>query len=229
MIVCDLVDLVFVWLLRLQRQTTTSQPAKSRRLPRNPLCRFDSACPTLSVGEIAAVRNSYCAVGVAFEAKVSGFSCFEDLCHTNEGIRILGGPLTDVDEALAVNYAPDINDIYSCSWGPEDDGGHMDGPNGIVLNAMLNGILHGRRGLGSLFVFATGNGGYAQDDCNFDGYTNSIYTITIGAIDQVNGHPEYSETCSCQLAVSYSGGAGYGIVSFSFLLLFVFIVNLLLF
>ncbi|KAJ1669990.1 pheromone processing endoprotease, partial [Spiromyces aspiralis] len=57
-----------------------------------------------------------------------------------------------------------------------------------------------------IFVFATGNGGRFGDNCNFDGYTNSIYTISIGAIDYLEQHPPYSEPCSAQLAVTYSNG-----------------------
>lgn len=148
---------------------------------------------TRCAGEIAAVPNSVCGVGVAYGAKVSG-------------LRILGGPITDVDEAIALNYGNQINDIYSCSWGPSDDGQHCEGPNELVYNAILKGIKNGRGGKGSLFVFATGNGGYFSDNCNYDGYTNSMYTISIGAIDQHNDHPQYSEQCSAHLAVTYSSG-----------------------
>jgi kexin len=51
---------------------------------------------------------------------------------------------------------------------------------------------------------------------NFDGYTNSIYTITVGAIQKNNEHPSYSEPCAATLTVTYSGygGAMSGIVSF---------------
>jgi hypothetical protein len=63
--------------------------------------------------------------------------------------------------------------------------------------AFEKGVKTGRGGLGSIFVFASGpllllsrlqltllqgNGGNARDDCNADGYTNSIYTIAIGGI-----------------------------------------------
>ena len=40
----------------------------------------------------------------------------------------------------------------------------------------------GRRGYGSIFVVASGNGGHFKDNCNFDGYANSIFTVTIGKI-----------------------------------------------
>ena len=151
----------------------------------------DDTHGTRCAGEIAASINSVCGVGVAYGAKVAG-------------IRLLGGTITDVDEALALNYAYQLNHIYSCSWGPSDDGRHVEGPNQLVQNAIINGVTKGRNGLGSIFVFATGNGGINRDNCNYDGYTNSIYGISIGAIDYKNRHPEYSEMCSAHLAVTYS-------------------------
>ena len=45
---------------------------------------------------------------------------------------------------------------------------------------MMHAVEYGREGYGSIFVVASGNGGEAYDNCNFDGYANSIYTITIG-------------------------------------------------
>ncbi|ORX92377.1 hypothetical protein K493DRAFT_330389 [Basidiobolus meristosporus CBS 931.73] len=146
---------------------------------------------TRCAGEIAAANNSVCGVGVAFGSKVSG-------------IRILSGAISDVDEALALVHENQKNHIYSCSWGPPDDGRSMEGPSQVILDAMISGITKGRGGKGSIFVFATGNGGEFEDNCNFDGYANSIYTISIGAIDRFDQRPAYSEKCSAQLAVTYS-------------------------
>ncbi|RKP38100.1 peptidase S8/S53 domain-containing protein, partial [Dimargaris cristalligena] len=150
---------------------------------------------TRCAGEIAAVKNGICGLGIAYDAKISG-------------LRILSGVITDVDEALSLNYNFQKTSIYSCSWGPADDGKAMEAPNELILDAMINGIQKGRGGLGSIFVFATGNGGYFSDNCNFDGYTNSIYTISVGAIDHMERHPYYSEPCSAQLVVAYSSGSG---------------------
>ena len=47
---------------------------------------------------------------------------------------------------------------------------------------------------------------------NYDGYTNSMYTISIGAIDYTNAHPNYAERCSAQIGVTYSNGNGEFIV-----------------
>ncbi|CBX95479.1 hypothetical protein LEMA_P026310.1 [Plenodomus lingam JN3] len=150
---------------------------------------------TRCAGEIAAGRNNFCGVGLAYDAKVSG-------------VRILSGDITDIDEALAINYEMQKNDIYSCSWGPPDDGRTMSAPGILIQQAMITAVQQGRGGKGSIYVFAAGNGAASDDNCNFDGYTNSIYSITVGAIDKNNDHPYYSEACSAQLVVTYSSGGG---------------------
>ncbi|KAL1637164.1 pheromone processing endoprotease [Neofusicoccum ribis] len=148
---------------------------------------------TRCAGEVAAAKNNACGVGVAWDSKISG-------------VRILSGGITDADEALAMNYAMDKNQIYSCSWGPPDDGKSMDEPGILIKKAMVKGVQKGRDGKGSIYVFAAGNGAANDDNCNFDGYTNSIYSVTVGAVDKQNNHPYYSEKCSAQLVVTYSSG-----------------------
>ncbi|GAB7365505.1 hypothetical protein MBLNU230_g6578t1 [Neophaeotheca triangularis] len=150
---------------------------------------------TRCAGEISAVRNDVCGVGVAYDGKVSG-------------VRILSKVISDADEAIALNYGFQSNQIYSCSWGPPDDGQSMEQPGILIRRAMLTGIQKGRQGLGSIFVFACGNGAANDDNCNFDGYTNSIYSVSVGGIDRKGLHPYYSEKCSAQLVVTYSSGSG---------------------
>ncbi|KAL8173505.1 UNVERIFIED_CONTAM: Proprotein convertase subtilisin/kexin type 7, partial [Gekko kuhli] len=149
---------------------------------------------TRCAGEIAAVsNNSFCAVGVAYGSRIAG-------------IRVLDGPLTDSMEAIAFNKHYQINDIYSCSWGPDDDGKTVDGPHQLGKAALQHGVIAGRRGFGSIFVVASGNGGQHNDNCNYDGYANSIYTVTIGAVDEMGYMPFYAEECASMLAVTFSGG-----------------------
>lgn len=61
---------------------------------------------TRCAGEIAAVKNGVCGVGAAYDARIGG-------------LRILSKVITDEDEAVAMNYAYQQNQIYSCSWGPQ--------------------------------------------------------------------------------------------------------------
>jgi len=57
-------------------------------------------------------------------------------------------------------------------------------------------------------VWASGNGGRDGDSCNCDGYTNSIYTLSIGSATENGLVPWYSEACSSTLAATYSSGSG---------------------
>lgn len=155
---------------------------------------------TRCAGEVSAVRNNVCGIGVAYDSKIAG-------------IRILSKPISDMDEADALMYKNQHNQIYSCSWGPPDDGRSMEAPGVLIRRAMLKSIQEGRNGLGTIYVFASGNGAASGDNCNFDGYTNSIYSITVGAVDRAGNHPYYSEHCSAQLVVTYSSGSGDSIVS----------------
>ncbi|KAJ1676403.1 pheromone processing endoprotease, partial [Spiromyces aspiralis] len=101
---------------------------------------------TRCAGQVAAVRNNgLCGIGVAYNAKVAG-------------IRILSTQIDESDEIRALNYRFDLNDIYSCSWGPTDDGRTVEGPTPDIAEAFIHGVSKGRGGKGSIFVFATGNG-----------------------------------------------------------------------
>jgi kexin len=162
----------------------------------NPLPQLsDDRHGTRCAGEISAARNDVCGVGVAYDGRVAG-------------IRILSSAISDADEAESMNYAYQQNHIYSCSWGPPDNGQAMEAPGILIRRALVNGIQKGRGGLGSIYVFAAGNGAANDDNCNFDGYTNSIYSVSVGGIDRKGLHPYYSEKCSAQLVVTYSSGSG---------------------
>ncbi|XP_057291193.1 neuroendocrine convertase 1-like [Hydractinia symbiolongicarpus] len=149
---------------------------------------------TRCAGEVAGeANNGICGVGVAYNAKVGG-------------IRMLDGEVTDAVEAGSLSYAPDHIDIYSSSWGPDDDGKTVDGPGPLAKTAFADGVRYGRKGLGSIFVWATGNGGRNQDYCSCDGYINSPYTVSIGAVDNCGRKPWYAEPCPSTFAVTYSSG-----------------------
>ncbi|XP_041645268.1 furin (paired basic amino acid cleaving enzyme) a [Cheilinus undulatus] len=154
----------------------------------------DNRHGTRCAGEVAAeANNAFCGVGVAYNAKIGG-------------VRMLDGEVTDMVEAQSLSLNPQHIDIYSASWGPEDDGKTVDGPAKLAKEAFLRGVTEGRGGLGSIFVWASGNGGREKDSCNCDGYTNSIYTLSISSSTQNGNVPWYSEACSSTLATTYSSG-----------------------
>ena len=63
---------------------------------------------------------------------------------------MLDGVVNDAVEARALSLNPGHIDIYSASWGPEDDGRTVDGPGPLAKRAFLNGVTRGRQGKVSL-------------------------------------------------------------------------------
>jgi len=154
----------------------------------------DNKHGTRCAGEVAAAMgNGVCGVGIAFNASIGG-------------VRMLDGIVNDAVEARALSLNPNHIDVYSASWGPEDDGKTVDGPGPLAKRAFLNGVVRGRHGKGSIFVWASGNGGRYSDNCNCDGYTNSIFTLSISSATQNGFRPWYLEECSSTLATTYSSG-----------------------
>lgn len=154
----------------------------------------DNKHGTRCAGEVAAVAfNNYCGVGVAYNASIGG-------------VRMLDGTVNDAVEAKALGLNPDHIHIYSASWGPEDDGSTVDGPGPLARRAFIFGVTSGRQGKGSIFIWASGNGGRYTDSCNCDGYTNSIFTLSISSATQGGYKPWYLEECSSTLATTYSSG-----------------------
>ncbi|KAM8734296.1 neuroendocrine convertase 2-like isoform 2-T2 [Acanthopagrus schlegelii] len=148
---------------------------------------------TRCAGEVAMeANNSYCGVGIAFNAKIGG-------------IRLLGNYVTDAMEAAALTFNIHFIDIYVCSWGPPDNGAMLDGPKSLTEQALRLGTQKGRGGKGSIFVWAAGNGGMLQDHCGADGYVNSIYNIAIGAVSQMGKPALFGEPCPGVMAVTLTG------------------------
>ena len=66
-------------------------------------------------------------MGVAFNAGIGG-------------IRMLDGDVTDSVEAHSLSFNRDHIDIYSASWGPDDNGEVVDGPGPLTKKAFADGI-----------------------------------------------------------------------------------------
>eukprot|EP00091_Calanus_sinicus_P003002 TRINITY_DN1313_c0_g1_i5.p1 TRINITY_DN1313_c0_g1~~TRINITY_DN1313_c0_g1_i5.p1 ORF type:complete len:687 (-),score=153.81 TRINITY_DN1313_c0_g1_i5:1119-3179(-) len=150
---------------------------------------------TRCAGEVSAAKdNDICGVGVAYNSKVAG-------------IRMLDQPyMTDLIEANSMGHQPDLIDIYSASWGPTDDGRTVDGPRNATMRAIVRGVNEGRKGLGNIYVWASGDGG-EDDDCNCDGYAASMWTISINSAINTGENAHYDESCSSTLASTFSNGA----------------------
>jgi len=155
-----------------------------------------------SVAGVAAARDDgdFCGVGSAFRSGLSG-------------IRLIAAPVNDAQIAGALTFSYQNNHIFNNSWGPADDGRRLGGPGHLTSKALELGTLKGREGLGSIYVWAGGNGRQYNDNINFDGYANSRYTIAVGAVNHFGIQTFYSEPGAPMLVTAPSSGAGVGITT----------------
>lgn len=149
----------------------------------------------------AEANNSQCIVGVAHQSTVIGIKLLGDL------------GITDVTEALSLNHNLANVDIYTNSWGPSDGFGYTR-PGSVTKSAFYDGVTKGRGGKGSIYVWAAGNGGL-RDNCNGDGYVNSIYTIPITSVGADGRAADYAEVCAPVFAATYSGNKRKNLTSTS--------------
>lgn len=110
------------------------------------------------------------------------------------GVRLLGGDVTDLNEAAAFGRRPEVVHISSNSWGPEDDGATVSAPGTATLAAMRAAVTTGRGGRGVVYFVATGNGRDSGDHAGYDGYSGSRYVIAVGATDNRGRQAPFSES-----------------------------------
>ncbi len=105
--------------------------------------------------------------------------------------------------AAAFGFRNDLNAVKNNSWGPVDNGVARI-LSSVEAAALANAIATGRGGLGTIFVWAAGNGGTGVDRVDYDPYASSRYTIAVGAIDSIDRRSLYSEPGSSLLLVAQS-------------------------
>ncbi|MBK8091267.1 MAG: S8 family serine peptidase [Verrucomicrobiaceae bacterium] len=126
------------------------------------------------------------------------------------GLRLIAGSVSDAQEAEAITWRNDIIHLYSNSWGPADDGSDLNDAGPLVKAALQNAATTGRGGKGNIWLWAGGNGGSAQDNSNYDGYANSIYTIAVGALNDSGVRSTYSEPGANILVTAPSNDSAVG-------------------
>ena len=124
------------------------------------------------------------------------------------GLRLIAAAVTDAQEGEAMNYLSDLIQIKSNSWGPDDTGTTLEAPGPLTIAALQTAATTGRGGKGSIILWAGGNGGDVNDNSNYDGYANSIYTIAIGATDSKGTRAYYSEPGANIVVTAPSSGNG---------------------
>ena len=130
---------------------------------------------TFVAGLIAAAANNVGIVGVAYNATISAF-------------RVINTAANDTDvwnsTAAALNNSANF-DVANNSWGFTSaltDSVFSQGAT-IATSALLSAATNGRGGLGTINVFAAGNGFQNGDDTNLHAFQSSINGITVAAVD----------------------------------------------
>lgn len=173
-----------------------SRDVNSRRA--EPLHQRGASHGTSAAAVALGAENTFCGVGAAPLASLAG-------------VRLIGAPATDADEAEAFGVGLTIAgstergvSIYSNSWGPADTGAAMEGPGRLAKLALERGTREGRGGRGAVYVWASGNGRANGDACSYDGYASSRFVLAVGAVGRHGKTPWYSEGCPALLVVAPS-------------------------
>lgn len=156
------------------------------------------------VAGMAAARgdNGVGVTGVAYTATLSA-------------IR-LDANFPDAAVASALSHAQSSIDVYSNSWGPP---GWSD-LGTLTRQALEQGIANGRGGKGCIYVWASGNGRYWDDNANNDPFQTLPGTISVASIARDGAVADHSEKGACILVAAPAGvssggmsGAGGNIVT----------------
>ena len=68
---------------------------------------------------------------------------------------MLDGSVTDTVEAKSLSHNPNHIDIYSSSWGPDDNGRTVDGPGPKAKQAFIDGTTNVGVGIYCINMFIT--------------------------------------------------------------------------
>lgn len=152
------------------------------------------------VGGVIAARdgNAVGVAGVAPRASLVGLNALS------------GGEDRDVLDALTRDLS--LNHVFNNSWGA-DDIGHFADPTpspDIYKAAIDSGLRNGRDGLGSIYVFAAGNGAHQSDYSVYDGNVSLYGTIPVCSFNAAGKRAFYSEPGPNLLVCGPSGDVGPG-------------------
>lgn len=154
--------------------------------PRDPEGQADNAHGTAVAGLIAARdHNGFGGTGVAPRANLVGYDLLENATSFNEADAMLRG-----NQEVS---------IYTNSWGPPDGFGVLNESDASWKKAIDLGVTQGRSGLGSVYVWAVGNGDGGSSSCtscednsNYDGYANYRGIVAVGSLNHTGIKSSYS-------------------------------------
>ena len=155
---------------------------------------------TAVAGLIAADDNGVGGVGVAYDATLTGY-------------KIFGGSVTFGEfQDLFYRRVNDV-DISSNSWtfvGEFADNFQQSGWS-LIDSGINNAVTNGRGGLGTVILFAAGNGRTDGDSSDYHNMQNARETISAAAVDNSGNVSWYSNPGASLLVATPSNGGSAGI------------------
>ena len=155
---------------------------------------------TVVGGLIGARRNSVGGVGVAYASTLVPLR----LIPTNSGTFI-----TDAQVAGALGHrsasTSSVIAVSNNSWGPELDGTGTEAIGLTIDTALQSGVIHGRSGRGTVYVFSAGNGN-GLDRMDYNEFANDRRVIAVGALGPDGNPASYSEHGLAVLVAAPGGG-----------------------
>lgn len=147
-----------------------------------------------AVGGVAAARgnNNLGVSGVAFEATLAG-------------IRFSGGPATFVQVGQCLTHSNQAIQVYNNSWGASSSYIDLFPLPVAISNALVSGTQNGRGGLGSVFIFSSGNDGSRGGNGNYSGIANNVFVLPVAALNDRLARASYS-TPGAHLVISAPAG-----------------------
>ena len=152
---------------------------------------------TAVAGIVSAKGNNSVGIsGISYNSELVGIRLIADTCNSEFSL--------DESEALALTHRLEDIDIYVNSWGPNDDGRTLGHAGPLAISGLEQGVSEGRDGLGSVYVWAAGNGHQNGDNSNKDAYANSRFTVAVGSVNWKGERTEFSESGSNVMLVAPS-------------------------
>lgn len=148
-----------------------------------------------AVAGIVAARdnNGLGGRGVAPRAAITAYALLQASTSSNEA------------DAMAFQ-ARDVA-VSNNSWGPADGNGQLSESNSLWRDAIEFGLASGRNGLGTIYVWAAGNGHTSgfNERSTYDGYASYRGVIAVGALNAQGRRASYSEP-GANVWISAPGG-----------------------
>ena len=172
--------------------------------PQNENLWDEKAHGTACAGIIAASNNNFGIRGFASNVNILPVNIVPNETHYIPNYGRLEGFGSTTEIAEAINWAWKRADVLSCSWS-------LGSPSNDVNAALDSARTHGRKGLGCIIAFASGNSHPRIQDVSYPANLDGI--ITVGAIDKNGNIQDYSQRGRSMDLVAPSGGSPGDIVT----------------